>query len=71
MTILLSEGSEATPLPPQDLPPASPPVQIIGMWDQEREHPWFYAALYAAAMLFGLLGHHVIGWLVQLFGGAA
>jgi hypothetical protein len=53
-----------------DLDGAPPPRQFerIGMWDQERESPGLYALLYAAAMLAGLLGHHVIGWLVQLFG---
>lgn len=47
---------------------ATPPRQFerIGMWDQERESPGLYALLYAAVMLLGLFGHHVIGWLVQL-----
>jgi len=44
------------------------PIQPIGMWDQERESPGLYALLYAIAMLVGLLGHHVYGWLLLLWG---
>lgn len=50
---------------PATAPAASQP-QPIGMWDQERESPGLYALLYGAAMLTGLLGHHVIGWIALL-----
>lgn len=71
MSMILGDDELGAPLAPLDLPPASPPVQVIGMWDMERERPWFYASLYGVAMLSGLLGHHVIGWIVRLIGGAA
>ena len=48
--------------------PAPRQFERIGMWDQERERPGLYALLYAAAMLTGLLGHHVLGWLANLWG---
>ena len=51
-------------------PAPAQPVQRIGMWDQERDSPWLYAGLYAAAMLAGLLGHHLAGWAALLLGGA-
>lgn len=47
-----------------------PQFQRIGMWDQERESPLLYAALYAVAMLCGLLGHHAYGWVLLLWAGA-
>lgn len=53
--------------PPQ---PDQPQPQVVGMWDQEFERPWLYAGLYLAAMLVGLLGHHVAGWVAALWGGA-
>ena len=58
--------------PRHDSAPAQPaqPNKPIGMWDQERESPGLYALLYAIAMLVGLLGHHVIGWLHLLLGVA-
>lgn len=51
---------------------APPPRQFerIGMWDQERASPGLYALLYAAAMLTGLLGHHVVGWIAMLWRAA-
>jgi len=52
-----------------DAPPPQP-IERIGMWDQERDSPGLYALLYAAAMLAGLLGHHVIGWIARLWGAA-
>lgn len=50
--------------------PAPRQFERIGMWDQERESPGLYALLYAAAMLTGLLGHHVYGWLRVLWGAS-
>lgn len=53
---------------PGDTTPPPRQFERIGMRDQERGRPGLYALLYAAAMLAGLLGHHVAGWVVTLWG---
>lgn len=36
--------------------------RAVGMWDQERAHPWRAALLYAAAIVASLLGSHFWPW---------
>lgn len=70
MTMIMGDDAPAGTAQPA-AEPARPPVQVEGMWDLERQHPGRMAVLYALAMLAGLLGHHVVGWLALLMGGAA
>lgn len=44
--------------PTQPLPAQHQAPQPIGMFDQERERPGLYAALYGAAIALSLLASH-------------
>lgn len=56
---VLAPGQPDAPPPlPQQPPTAQPAESPPGMWDQERDHPWLYAALYGAAIALSLLASH-------------
>lgn len=58
--------------PQPDLPDdaaAGPPLEP--MWGLERSAPWTMALLYALALLLGLLGHHLAGWVALLLAAGA
>lgn len=57
---VLAPGQPDAPLPlPQQPHTAQPADSPIGMWDQESDHPWLYAALYGAAIVLALLVSHL------------